>query len=180
MTCRISVFKLVGLIALNLAMLALCAWCVTLPSIEGVLGGAAGLLFFTATLIVALARLFRRGPVLILDGNGVRDLRTSVGLIPWGDITSIQVVTVRGQRFLGLGLRNLEEHLGRSSRKERWLADANRWMGYPEFSIGFNDLTPGLNDVLSYLRQHHPEKLVHERKDHEQSRRHHRGERGNR
>lgn len=97
----------------------------------------AAISFFSACGLFALYRLLWRKPAIRIDSDGLTDnaSASSVGFIPWSDITGARIVvqsTRRSrQKFLGVALRNPNDYLARCGPLTRLLFKANqRLTGY--------------------------------------------------
>ncbi len=75
-----------------------------------------GVAFFGACAIVLVGNLRRTGPGFTIDDRGLTDASTptSVGLVPWRDIRSIDSVRVSGVEMLRITLRNPDWYVARS------------------------------------------------------------------
>jgi hypothetical protein len=169
MRCHTSIAKTLGWVCGAILMLGASWFCTTIPTLKAQIAGWLGLVFFGLGFIATLAQLFRRGPSVILDELGIHDLRSSFGIIPWADVVSLRVGSVRSQRFLCVDVQDPSTYLSRlPSRKrllKRLLAMANASLGFPPItippiSIGFTGLSPDLDEVWSYVQTNHPEKIA--------------------
>lgn len=159
MSCSISLPKLIGLLALDVIMVA-ASWLATrLPAIEAKIAGWIGLVFFGAMGLVIVRRSFMWGPIVVLDGTGILDRRVSPDVVLWSDIRSMRLVTYEKQRFIGVELMDPITFRSRLPASSQWLTRLSEHMGFNSFNLGFNDLSPGVDAVWSYLRQHHPDKV---------------------
>lgn len=141
-------------------MLGASWFCTTIPKLKAQIAGWAGLVFFGLCFIAILAQLFRSGPSVILDEMGIHDLRSSFGTIPWADVVSLRIGSVKSQRFLCVEVLDPSTYLSRLPSHKRLLAQANPSLGFPPITIGFSGLSPGLDDVWSYVQTNHPEKIA--------------------
>jgi hypothetical protein len=141
-------------------MLGASWFCTTIPKLKAQIAGWVGLVFFGLCFIAILAQLFRSGPSVILDELGIHDLRSSFGTIPWADVVSLRIGSVRSQRFLCVEVLDPSTYLSRLPSHKRLLALANPSLGFPPITIGFSGLSPGLDAVWSYVQSNHPEKIA--------------------
>lgn len=151
--CRVSRPKALRLVVLGAAMVAVSAYCASLPGILPRGLGGFGILFFGAALVAIAGTLFRREPQVVLGPDGIDDRRLGIGAIPWSDVRSLSVRSMRRSRFLCVDLHEPDRHLARLSRWKRGLARANRALGHGDLAIGFQTLTPGIAEVLAHLER---------------------------
>ena len=64
-------------------------------------------------LFQALKQLFDRGPVIIINDEGIDDKRLRMGTIRWSDIERVRMHGVGGAYFISLELLNSEKYLSR-------------------------------------------------------------------
>ena len=74
------------------------------------IAGIAAVLFFGATGIYGARKIFDKTPGLIIDEKGIFDNSnaTSIGLIPWSEITAINTAQVMSTKFLLIFTRDPE------------------------------------------------------------------------
>ena len=108
--------------------------------------------FFGAVFLSASASLFRRSTVFVLDRSAITDSGRGI-VIPWNEVREVQVVNVRGQRFLSLSFKNREVTLARASMLSRKLAEINERMGWGEWTFNFSAVSPGIDDALEFIRK---------------------------
>ena len=105
--------------------------------------GIIGILFFGATGIYGIRKLFDKKAGLIIDKNGITDNSnaSSIGLIAWNDISGIKTEQVMSTKFLLIGVENPEKYIGKakSGMKAR-LMKANMKMYGTPLSITSNTL----------------------------------------
>ena len=128
-------WKLVGLIALSLGMLALSAAVAGLvPGVElgpgdAVFGYAGLALFGAATALLVWRLVTQRGPVVTLTPEGLRDTRVAADLIPWRAVHAISTWERSRQKFMVVAVDPAVERTLRLTRLARWTRDANRALG---------------------------------------------------
>lgn len=158
-----------GLFAALIAAL----YCVAAPgnSVEQIwltriVAGAATLLFGALTVFMA-SRLLGAKPGLVLDHEGIIDnsAYSSVGRIPWSEITGVQVVRPKAYRtnlsgpaiqapaFLVLTVRDPKRFIDGSTRLKRWLLRGNlRSFGSP-VAISPASVHIDTNELAWYIRR---------------------------
>ncbi len=79
------------------------------------ISGIAGVCFFGVGIVFITWKLFDKRPGLIIDQNGITDNSnaTSMGLIEWDDITSVEKKQVMSTKFLILHTNNPEKYIQR-------------------------------------------------------------------
>lgn len=113
-------------------LLAICGafLCIAALSVTGTqqglmafIGGVGALFFGLVTYLLAPA-LFRSGPALVIDDEGVTD-RTpllGVGLIPWEEIEEVAVGQSSGRTYLFLTVPDVEQYLAQIGAIRRFVA----------------------------------------------------------
>jgi len=117
--------------------------------------GVAGILFFGATGIYGIRKLFDKSIGLIIDENGIFDNTnaSSIGLIKWSDITGIEVKQVQSTRFLLVYAINPEDYMNKAKGIKRKLMVANnKFYGTP-LSITSNTLKCSFDELENLIRQ---------------------------
>lgn len=106
--------------------------------LAGIGGGVATLLLGALT-VFTVTRLFSRKPGLVLDHEGIIDNSSysSVGRIPWNEITGVRVVTppvvrrsptaipIQAPRFLVVDVRDPQRFIDGATLLKRWFLRAN-------------------------------------------------------
>lgn len=158
MECYPSKLKVLGLLGLLGVMLAMCYFLTRLPDVLSRTIGWIGLAFFGLGLIAIPFRLFRTGPQVIINDEGIEDRRMKIGVIRWEDILSMRVDNVGSTKFLCVEIADPEKYVSRLPRRGRWLSGVARRMGFPALTIDFSGLSPGIQEVWAYLqaRAHGP------------------------
>ena len=105
--------------------------------------GIAGTLFFTATGIFGIKKLFDKKPGLIIDQNGITNNSntTGIGLIKWQDILEIKTSQVMTTKFLLIKVKNPEKYIAKvkSGLKAKLMKYNLKYSGTP-LSISSNTL----------------------------------------
>ncbi len=112
-------------------------------------------LFFGATGIYGIKKLFDKKVGLIIDKNGITDNSnaSSIGLIEWNDISKIKTEQVMSTKFLLIGVKNPEKYIGKakSGMKSR-LMKANMKMYGTPLSITSNTLKYDFNELEKLIQ----------------------------
>ncbi len=125
-------------------------------------GGAVvlGALWIAAILALA-ALLIRRSrsreAVVVIDGNGIRDIRVMSRTIAWDEIAGLEEIEAEHLRFVGIELVDARRTLAHAGALVRWMRWPNRLLGFPEFSISMHTLDGSTEDVVAAIRAHRPD-----------------------
>ena len=134
--------------------------------LAGIGGGVATLLLGALTVFTA-SRLLSRKPGLVLDHEGIIDNSSysSVGRIPWSEITGVRVVTppvvrrnltalpVQAPRFLVVDVRDPQRFIDGSSLLKRWFLRANSaGLGSP-VAISPASVHVDTDELAQYIRR---------------------------
>ena len=127
--------------------------------------GIAGIVFFGATGIYGIKKMFDNNVGLTIDDNGILDNTnaSSIGLIKWADITDIRTEQVMSTKFLLIFTKDPNEILEKVSGMKRKLMAGNMKMYGTPLSItsttlkyNFNALEKLLKDRLNEQRERMP------------------------
>ncbi|HJE20434.1 MAG TPA: hypothetical protein K8V35_08785 [Aliicoccus persicus] len=115
--------------------------------------GVIGTLFFGLALILLVKSLVSKKYVLILNEDGFYDyssaLSTNDTLIPWDQVTRVELVQVTSEIFVALTLKNPEIAKNARSKMGNMFAKANKGLGYADVLVttktakGYNAETVG-------------------------------------
>ncbi|MGW5610785.1 STM3941 family protein [Streptomyces sp. NPDC003753] len=144
----------------SLAFVALGVWLlIDHATLKGVLAGAAAVPFFGLCACVAIGRLLRRRPELVLTGEGLRHVM--LGSIRWTEIAEVTVREIKvrstSQRVIELALNDPDAYLARAPRTARIAGKTNLRFGYSPATISATTLPVDLDEVVAAMRRHHPE-----------------------
>lgn len=125
--------------------------------------GIASILFFGATGIYGIKKMFDKTIGLTIDENGIFDNTnaSSVGLIKWTDITAIKTEQVASTKFLLIYTANPDFYLDKVKGFKRKLMEGNNRMYGTPLSITSNTLKYNFNDL---------EKIINDRLDEQRER----------
>ena len=118
--------------------------------------GAASILFFGATGIYGIVKLFDKKAGLIIDEKGITDHSnaTSIGLIKWSDMTTIRVRQVMATKFLLIDIKNPETYLEKSgSNMQRKLMQANMKKYGTPITITSNTLSTDFSELEKMVQK---------------------------
>ncbi|WP_006608149.1 STM3941 family protein [Streptomyces auratus] len=133
-------------------------------ALKGEVVGVLGVLFFGTCACVAVDRLLRRRPELVLSSEGL--MHVVLGSIAWTEIAEVGIreikVRFRSERVIELVLHDPAAYLARAPRTARIAGAVTRRMGYSPAMISVGTLPVGLDEVLAAMRRHHPELAIRE------------------
>ncbi|MXM66828.1 hypothetical protein GR925_26210 [Streptomyces sp. HUCO-GS316] len=131
-------------------------------SVKNVLFGALAVAFFGLTAGVAIGRLARRRPELVLDSKGLTHVM--LGSISWTEIAAVGIREIKSQsstqRVIELVLHDPAAYLARAPRMARITGKANRRLGFSPANISATTLPVDVNEVVRAMRRHHPELTI--------------------
>ena len=110
--------------------------------------------FFALCVFIAARRLMFGGVPFVFDLSGIAFPTGSFGLVPWTEIESYAVVTIRGNYFLALTFHDPARVLSRVSAAKRKWATANHRLGWGHWALSFSGLTPGMDEAVAFIRDH--------------------------
>lgn len=116
--------------------------------------GWVGVALFALCTFIAAKRLFVGGVPFVFDLSGISFPTGSFGLMPWTEISSYAVVTVRGNYFLAFTFHDPERVLSRVSVARRKWALFNQRLGWGHWALSFSGLTPGMDEAVVFIREH--------------------------
>jgi hypothetical protein len=102
--------------------------------------GAAGVLavvFFGACGVLALFRILRPSPAVVLSRQGITDTTNpfAVGYVSWDEVAFISIYTIQQQRMLGVFLKDAVSIMARVGGTKAGYMKANLRMGYAPVNI---------------------------------------------
>jgi hypothetical protein len=144
-----------GLIVVGCVLVA-ASWFVAATNADVVYrtAGWLGAGFFTLCLLIAAKRLLLGGVPFVFDLGGIAFPTGSFGLLPWTEIKSYAVVTVRGNYFLAFTFHDPARVLSRVSAAKRKWALTNQRLGWGHWALSFSGLTPGMDEAIAFIREH--------------------------
>lgn len=117
--------------------------------------GAAAILFFGATGITGIKKMFDNKVGLIIDENGIIDNSSgvSIGLIKWSDITAITREEISSTQFLLLYISNPDFYLSQAKGLKRKMMEANNRMYGTPLSMSSNGLKCKFSELEKLLNE---------------------------
>jgi len=116
--------------------------------------GMLSVVFFGACAIYGMIKIFDKKYGLIIDTEGIIDNTnaSSIGLINWSDILSIEPQNVMSTRFLLIFIKNPENYLNRAKGLKRKLLYANMKMYGTPLSIISNSIKFNFDDLEDLIK----------------------------
>lgn len=117
--------------------------------------GISGILFFGATGIYGIKKMFDNKVGLTIDDNGILDNTnaSSIGLIKWADITEIKTEQVMSTKFLLIFTKDPNGILEKVRGMKRKLMVGNMKMYGTPLSITSTTLKYNFNDLEKLLKE---------------------------
>lgn len=157
---RTSKPKTLGLLLLAILMIGCCVFVATMPDPKKRVVGVLGALFFGVALVVIVKQLFKKDPLLVFDEVGIHSYSLQYGTIPWDEIKSISLHSVKGTKFMAVDVENAEPYLARLPAYRASMARMNVAIGTPPITLSLQGMTPGFYEAMAYLRANHPDLLT--------------------
>ncbi|MCC8937019.1 hypothetical protein H8A99_11130 [Bradyrhizobium sp. Arg68] len=157
-----SLVRLVGWAGVFVLMLVLCT-CIALGILPHKPGdtahlyvGYGGMVLFAVAIWKSI-RIFMspRAPVIVVSRHGIRDSRTSHGLIPWHSVEAISLWQSRANKSVLLKLSPAAEAHLYTTRTMRFVAWSNRLLGGDGIMIGTTALTMDTDELFDLCRTYH-------------------------
>src|SRR5215467_8125472 len=116
--------------------------------------GIASIVFFGLCFGIGVSKLARRTPALIIHSSGLLDNGSalSAGFLPWNEIESIFVSSIRNQRFLAIRVRDEEAMLSRQSGLKAKLMKLNVSLAGAAINIPLTTLPMSLEELIQKIR----------------------------
>jgi hypothetical protein len=118
---------------------------------DNLLAGWCAIVFFGACSIVGVWQFIDGRPRLVIDAKGIFDRTLGVGTIAWSDIESAYVMTVAGNDFICLELREPGRFFPRLSAVRQALSSANQALGATDFTLNLTGLQAGTGEVFELI-----------------------------
>ncbi len=133
--------KVLRIALMCLAFAALCVWMLlTAREPLHVIVGIAGIACFSGGGILLLFRLRHADEdMYVINAEGVHFADAAYPMIPWQEIEGVVAFSVQSQRYVGLRLRDEDAYVNALPRRQRYMAEASRKMGFPAVSLNMRD-----------------------------------------
>jgi hypothetical protein len=95
-----------------------------------------------------------RRPRLVIDSEGVCDRMLGLGRIPWSEIINARLEFMNDDAMVCLDLRDPQEWVARLPRRHRFLASANRAIGFSQFNLVISNLDAPPEKIFALIVEH--------------------------
>jgi hypothetical protein len=114
--------------------------------------------FFGLMLLLALARILRAAPSLIINQFGIFDNSSAFGgyLLPWEEIHSFYVSSIKNQKFISIRVHDLERFLGRQPAMRAGLMRMNMKLVGAPVNIATASLPLKMEELWKIIYQRCP------------------------
>lgn len=160
MEFRTSKLKTGFLLILAILMVAACLFVATMPDPKKRAVGILGAGFFGLALLILVKQFFNKAPLLVFDSVGIHSYSLQYGTIPWDEIKSISLHSVKGTKFMAVDVENAEPYLARLPAYRASLARMNLAIGTPPITLSLQGMDHGFDEALAYIRANHPDLLT--------------------
>ena len=130
---------------------------VTIPHIVARVVGAIFLCLFVFTLVSSLYRLIYNKPYVVINDEGIEDVRLKIGIISWDDIRSLEVRKLKGLPHICIGLQFPEKFFSRFPAWRQHIIRSRHPRDSDILSINIGNLRPSSKEVMQYFILRHPE-----------------------
>lgn len=152
--------KLVYLLLISASAVVICIWELTFPAEKiGLIGSVAayaGIPLSGLCVSFFLWRLLSPEPAVIINDTGLFDNASaiSVGLIPWPEISRVQLSSFQNKSYLAVYVDDLGKYLRRANRVKRVIMRANQAMAGTAITIPIYVLSISSEEFLSVVEKH--------------------------
>ena len=144
--------KLIGLLLLNVLMVATCVFCITLPELMAKIVGVIGVAFFGLGFVTIPKALFHTAtPKIVMNEYGIHS--GSWGPMEWEDIVGFRIDAIKNTKFISVFVKDKNKYLDRMSPLLRKSVQIHPSLGLSEFTLTFVGLTPGMHEACTYLEE---------------------------
>lgn len=117
--------------------------------------GLLGTIFSSAILIFIIKGIKTKRPLLIIGEDGITDMSTlsSIGLIPWEEIKSIEIQKMFADKFIGVDVYDLGKVMKRSSFFSKVNIKSSMLFKHAPLYIRVNTADVEISVVLSLMQK---------------------------
>lgn len=115
--------------------------------------GTVTLLFFGMTMMYFLYRFVKGEPSLIITDDYLYDNGSMIGVgrLDWEEVESIFILSMKGQKFLGIEVVDRDALLQRLGTGKQMAIKLNRKLGFPTVNLPQTTLKIPLEDLLDII-----------------------------
>lgn len=148
--------KLLRLLALTTILAAAGWFCGMQPEPAARIAGWLGLIFFGLGFVIFPLQLLRKGPVLLIDEEGIEYRRGGGLRVPWSAVKAVWIGRLQSVPYLCIDVEDPARYvLKKDWRVKIWgrisLKSFNGMFGFPELAIAFQELEGEPQDALDYI-----------------------------
>ncbi len=131
--------------------------------------GWAGSILAGINLLLRIRRMIRPRPLLVANGEGLCDcsLSSSLGFIPWEETGEITLVSVHGERYVGVEIPRIRELLetagSRYTAAQKNSVKSNLSLGHPAMLIQLLPSGENPSHIAEFLTDYRKEALLEKR-----------------
>lgn len=150
--------KAIQMVALGIFMLLLCVSDLLIGIIEKnifyISVGIMATIFFGICLIFIIKSAVTSKTLLIISDEGITDMSTmsSVGIITWDEIESINAKRIFTEKFIGITVYDIDKIMNRISSSKQMAIRVNMKLNYPPIGISLNTANLKFDYVLSLMQ----------------------------
>lgn len=122
--------------------------------IDGEPFGWLGILFFGSGIPLSIWQIADSRPRLVIDERGVTDRTLGIGRIAWSDIEGAYVMSISGNDFICLELKNSEKYWQKLSKVKRAMATANRQLGFTDFNLNLSGVEASTDEIFELIMKY--------------------------
>lgn len=117
-----------------------------------ILAGMIGL----GTFFVTIGKILKTAPQVIINAQGIDDLRLKIGVIPWEDIAHLAVYESANQPpMIGIQVADQHKYFSQGARAQGLMLKHDPNTGLPPLAVEFDGLTVEANEALNFIQQHY-------------------------
>ena len=113
--------------------------------------GWSTMVFFGACIPFIIKELLNSSPRLVINDEGIFDLTLGVGVIPWPEIVSAKIRSLRGNPFICLQVQHPELWIAKYSPVQRAMISANKALGFSELNLNLTGIKADPNQLLELI-----------------------------
>jgi len=113
-----------------------------------------GIVLFGPCEIILLWMYLDRRPRIIIDSKGVFDRFLGLGRIPWSEISGARLEFMSDDAMVCLDLREPQDWIARLPLRHRFLASANRAIGFSQFNLIISNLDATPEQIFALIKGH--------------------------
>ena len=129
----------------------------TVPNIVARLVGAIFLCFIALAVVGSFYGLVRNKPFVVINDDGIEDVRLKIGIITWDDIRSLEVKKLKGLFYICIDLHVPEKFFSRLPTWTQHIIHRRHPRDFGILSINIGNLRPSSKEVMQYSILRHPE-----------------------